>query len=137
LDATVFLSAITVLELELGVPRVERRDPGQGAGPRRWLEGQVVREFADGILPVDADGAHRCAGLHDPDPRGERDGLIAATALVHGLAVATRTVDDLLPTGVAIVNPYKTASNVPSPFETLRGRWPDMTARSPMTGRTP
>jgi predicted nucleic acid-binding protein len=51
--------------------------------------------------------ARRCATLHVPDPRGERDALIAATALVHGLAVATRNVADFRATGVAIVNPWE------------------------------
>jgi predicted nucleic acid-binding protein len=106
-SATLFLSAITVLELELGVLRAERRDPDQGAVLRRWLEGQVLREFEDRILPVDTEVARRCATLHVPDPRGERDALIAATALVHGLAVATRNVADFRATGVAIVNPWE------------------------------
>ena len=106
-SATLFLSAITVLELELGVLRAERRDPDQGAVLRRWLEGQVLREFEDRILPVDTEVARRCATLHVPDPRSERDALIAATALVHGLAVATRNVADFRATGVAIVNPWE------------------------------
>lgn len=106
-SATLFLSAITVLELELGVLRAERRDPDQGAVLRRWLEGQVLREFEDRILPVDTEVARRYATLHVPDPRGERDALIAATALVHGLAVATRNVADFRATGVAIVNPWE------------------------------
>ena len=106
-SATLFLSAITVLELELGVLHAERRDPDQGAVLRRWLEGQVLREFEDRILPVDTEVARRCATLHVPDPRSERDALIAATALVHGLAVATRNVADFRATGVAIVNPWE------------------------------
>lgn len=101
-----FLSAITVLELELGVLRIERRDPGQGAILRGWLEGQVLAQFAGRILPVDAEVARRCAALHVPDPRSERDALIAATALVHGLAVATRNVADFTPTGVRTFDPW-------------------------------
>lgn len=101
-----FLSAITVLELELGVLRIERRDPGQGRVLRGWLEGQVLTQFAGRILPVDAEVARRCAALHVPDPRSERDALIAATALVHGLAVATRNVADFAPTGVRTFNPW-------------------------------
>ena len=106
-STTLFLSAVTVLELEMGVLRAERRDPDQGAVLRRWLEAQVLREFEDRILPVDTEVARRCAGLHVPDLRGERDALIAATALVHGLAVATRNVADFRPTGVAIMNPWE------------------------------
>lgn len=101
-----YLSAVTVLELELGVLRVERRDRHQGALLRGWLEGQVLAQFAGRIHPVDAEVARRCAALHVPDPRSERDALIAATALVHGLTVATRNVADFAPTGVKTFNPW-------------------------------
>lgn len=101
-----FLCAITVLELEHGVLLVERRDPRQGAALRAWLDGQVMPEFASRTLPVDVAVARRCAGLHVPDPRSERDALIAATALVHGMAVVTRNVADFDRTGVRLVNPW-------------------------------
>ena len=101
-----YLSAITVMELELGVARLERRDALQGAALRTWLEDQVLQEFTERVLPVDADVALRCARLHVPDPRGERDALIAATAMVHGMTVVTRNVADFAPTGVSIFNPW-------------------------------
>ena len=63
-------------------------------------------EFSGRTLPVDTAVAQRCARLHVPDKRGERDALIAVTALVHGMTVVTRNVDDLKPTGVAILNPW-------------------------------
>ena len=84
------ISAITVLELERGVLQIERRDTAQGAMLRQWLEGQVMPSFSGRILPVTAEIAKVCARLHVPDPRSERDALIAATALVHGLSVVTR-----------------------------------------------
>ena len=94
---TLFLSAITVLELELGFLRVEPRSRS-GAGPRRRLEGQVVREFADRILPLDADGARAAPAFDDADHSASGTlELIAATALVHGRAVVIRNVDDFLP----------------------------------------
>lgn len=102
-----YLSAITVLELELGVLRMERRDPRQGAALRAWLDHQVLAEFRPRILPVDTVVAQRCAALHVPDPRSERDALIAATALVHGMTVVTRNVADFEPAGVAIMNPWE------------------------------
>ena len=105
--ADLFVSAITILELELGVLAMERKDAAQGALLRAWLEQQVWPEFADRTLPVDAAVALRCARLHVPDPRAERDALIAATALVHGMTVATRNVADFLPTGVALINPWE------------------------------
>ena len=101
-----FISAITVLELEQGVLLVERRDPKQGMALRAWLDGQVMPEFSRRILPIDSDVARRCAGLHVPDPRSERDALIAATALVHGLTVFTRNIADFDKTGVRLINPW-------------------------------
>jgi hypothetical protein len=79
-----FISVITLHEIEIGVLLAERRDPSQGAVLRRWLEGQVIPAFDERILPVDAAVARRSALLHVPDPRPVRDALIAATALVHG-----------------------------------------------------
>jgi len=101
-----FISAISILELETGVLLIERRDGHQGAILRAWLNDQVLPAFAGRVLPVDLAVALRCAHLHVPDPRAERDALIAATALVHGMSVVTRNVADFEPTGVAIINPW-------------------------------
>lgn len=103
---SLFISAITVLELEMGVLLVERRDPVQGAILREWLDKHVLPAFHDRILPIDAAVAQRCARLHVPDPRAERDALIAATALVHGMTVVTRNIGDFQPTGVPLLNPW-------------------------------
>jgi predicted nucleic acid-binding protein len=94
------------MELELGVLAIERKDASQGAMLRAWLQQQVLPEFAERILPVDSTVAQRCARLHIPNKRGERDALIAATALVHGMAVVTRNETDFVPTGVAVLNPW-------------------------------
>ncbi|NRF72105.1 type II toxin-antitoxin system VapC family toxin [Aquincola sp. S2] len=104
--AQLHLSVITVLELELGILRLQRRDAVQGDALRAWMDGQVLPQFEGRILPVDIAVALRCARLHVPDPRAERDALIAATALVHGMTVATRNEADFLPTGVPTVNPW-------------------------------
>lgn len=104
--AELFLSAITVMELELGVLSLERKDASQGAILRTWLEQQVLPEFSGRILPIDSVVALRCARLHVPDRRGERDALIAATALVHGMTVATRNIVDFQHTGVPLLNPW-------------------------------
>lgn len=101
-----YLSAISALELEIGVLRIERRDPVQGALLRTWLEEQVLKAFADRILPVDLPVARRCAQLHVPDPVSERDALIAATALVHGLILVTRNTVDFKTTGGVLLNPW-------------------------------
>ncbi|MFA5242511.1 MAG: type II toxin-antitoxin system VapC family toxin [Sulfuricella sp.] len=104
---SLFLSAITILELETGILLVERRDPSQGAVLRAWLDGHVLPVFSGRILAIDTAVAQRCARLHVPDPRSDRDALIAATALVHGMTVVTRNVVDFAPTGVEIFNPWK------------------------------
>jgi hypothetical protein len=101
-----FLSCITVQELEIGVLLAERRDPAQGAVFRAWLDRHVLPAFADRILPVDTAVAQRSARLHVPDPRPVRDCLIAATALVHGMTVVTRNVADFEPCGVLLLNPW-------------------------------
>ena len=101
-----FLSAISVLELEMGVLLVERRDAAQGVVLRSWLDKHVLPAFAERILPVDTAVARRCARLHVPDPRAERDALIAATALVRDLTVVTRNVGDFEASGVRLLNPW-------------------------------
>jgi predicted nucleic acid-binding protein len=103
---SLYISAMTVLELERGVLQMERRDPRQGAVIRLWLDTRVLPEFAGRILSVDAAVSIRCARLHVPDPRSERDALIAATALVHGMSVVTRNISDFQQTGVALLNPW-------------------------------
>ena len=110
IDATdLYLSVITIQELEIVVLLAERRDPSQGAVFRAWLNAHVLPAFSGRILVVDAAVAQRSARLHVPDPRPVRDALIAATALVHGMTVVTRNVADFEPTGVSILNPWDSA----------------------------
>lgn len=102
-----FVSVITIMEIELGVLAIERRDAAQGSTLRSWLDRRVLSEFSGRTLPVDTAVARRCARLHVPERRGERDALIAATALVHGMTVVTRNVADFQPTGVDVLNPWE------------------------------
>jgi predicted nucleic acid-binding protein len=104
--ADLFLSAITIHELVVGVLRAERKDPVQGARLRAWLNGHVLPAFDGRILPVDAVVAQRSAQFSVPNPRPLQDGMIAATALVHGMTVVTRNVADFAPTGVRLLNPW-------------------------------
>lgn len=105
--AQLFISAITVHELEYGVLLAERSDPPQGALLREWLDRSVTGAFADRVLPVDEAVARRAAALHVPDPAPFRDALIAGSALVHRMSVVTRNVKDFqrFPE-LAVVNPW-------------------------------
>lgn len=105
--ASLFLSAISILEIETGVLLIERRDRTQGMLLRTWLEEHVLPAFDGRILAVDTAVARRCAALHVPDRCSDRDALIAASALVHGMTVVTRNVGDFEPTGVAVLDPWK------------------------------
>jgi len=106
LPSTLFLSVITILELEIGTLLVERRDTAQGAVLRAWLDSHVLPAFSGRVLPIDIAVAQRCARMHVPQPQTDRDTLIAATALVHGMTVVTRNVADFERTGVEIHNPW-------------------------------
>jgi predicted nucleic acid-binding protein len=103
---SLYVSVITILELERGILQMERRDTAQGTRLRAWMENHVRPEFSERTLPINAAAALCCARLHVPDPRAERDALIAATAVVHGMTVATRNLADFEPMGVPILNPW-------------------------------
>lgn len=105
-SATLYISVISLLELEIGILLMERRDKEQGAILRVWMNRHVLPTFSGRILAIDTTVAQRCAALHVPNPRSDRDALIAATALVHGLTVATRNVADFEGMGVDVLNPW-------------------------------
>jgi hypothetical protein len=107
LPGSLYLSVVCILEMEMGILQKQRSDSIQAAVLRRWLESYVLRSFAGRILSVDIPIALRCAPLHVPDPCADRDALIAATALVHGMTVVTRNVSHFARTGVKIFNPWE------------------------------
>lgn len=104
---SLFLSVITILELEIGVLSIEKRDTAQGSILRSWLNTHVLPTFNKRILPVDLAVAQCCAQLHVPDRHPERDAIIAATAMVHGLVLVTRNVEDFKSIDIEILNPWK------------------------------
>ena len=104
-SSSFYLSAITLLELEMGVQALERKTPPQGSALRAWLSG-VRAVFSGRIFPFTEITAPVCASLHIPNPRSDRDAMIAATAMEHGFTVVTRNEMDYLQTGVSIINPW-------------------------------
>ncbi|MDC6165725.1 type II toxin-antitoxin system VapC family toxin [Achromobacter xylosoxidans] len=105
-----YVSAITLMEIEIGILRMERRDADQGARLRAWMRDRVLPEFSNRTLPLDAAVSLRCARLHVPDLRPERDAFIAATARVHGMTLVTRNVSDFSGCGVRLVNPWEASA---------------------------
>lgn len=103
---TMYLSVITLMELEMGVLSIQRKDFRQGNLLRLWLDTQVIPAFNGRTIPINIPIAQCCAGLHIPDPRSERDALIAATAIVNGMTVVTRNLADFESTGVKLLNPW-------------------------------
>lgn len=103
---TIVLSVLTIGEIRRGIEGVRRRDRPAAASLQRWLR-RVVREHGDQILPVDLAVAEEWGRLSVPDPLPVIDGLLAATAKVHDLTLATRNVKDVERTGVRLVNPFQ------------------------------
>lgn len=102
-----FISVITMLEIEIGILRLERREPASAKLLRQWVEGEVKPTFGDHVLPVDTAVAMACAPFHVPNPSSERDALIAATAIVHGLQVVTRNVRHFQHLPVRVIDPWQ------------------------------
>lgn len=102
-----YISVITILELEQGILLKERKDRRQGAQLRAWFTDHVMPAFSNNVLPVDTAVALRCAKLHVPDPRSERDALIGATAIAHQMPLITRNTQDFqhMP-DIILVNPW-------------------------------
>ena len=108
-EASLFCSCISILELEIGALRALRRDQVQGTMLRTWIDARVLPGFVGRVIVIDTDVALRCAALHVPDRRPDRDAYIAATALVHDLTVVTRNVHDFESTGAKVFNPWEHA----------------------------
>jgi predicted nucleic acid-binding protein len=103
---SMYLSVVTIHELEIGICRLQRRNDFSSNTLRQWLENYVLKAFSGRILPIDTTVAQRSAALHLPQTRPWADAFIAATALVHDMIVITRNTRDFHPMGVAVINPF-------------------------------
>jgi predicted nucleic acid-binding protein len=101
-----YLSVVTIGEVEKGIARQQRRDPAFAERLAAWLDG-VLRYYATRILAVDVNVARRWGRLADAHGHAGADLLIAATATEHGLAVVTRNVRHFEGTGVPLINPFR------------------------------
>lgn len=101
-----YISVITLLELERGTLSTELKDPKQGSVYRRWLEQTVKSEFDNKILAIDTDTVLLCAKMQVPDKKSLADSLIAATAIQHNFIVVTRNTQDFVNTGAKLLNPF-------------------------------
>ncbi|MBT8606004.1 type II toxin-antitoxin system VapC family toxin [Polynucleobacter paneuropaeus] len=103
---SMFISVISIFELEMGILQIERRDKKQGSVLRKWLNKNVLGTFSERVLPIDTAVAQRCASLHVPNPKSERDAMIVATAIEHRMTIVTRNVSDFSQSGVKIFDPW-------------------------------
>jgi toxin FitB len=101
----IFLSALTLGEIRRGIESIRRRDGKSAATLESWL-GRVADQHADRVLPVDRSIADEWGRMNVPDPLPVVDGLLAATARVLGLTLATRNTADIARTGVSYINPF-------------------------------
>lgn len=106
-DEEVFLSALTLGEIRRGIESIRRRDPKSAAALESWL-GRIADQHRNRILPVDRAIAEEWGRMNVPDPLPVIDGLLAATASVLGLTLATRNTADIARTGVSCLNPFST-----------------------------
>lgn len=102
-----FISVVTVLELERGVRQKERSDPKGARALRQWLDEDVRATFTDQILPIHERIAITAARLHVPDPWPEMDALIAATAEVHDLTLVTHNTKDFPLETLRLLDPWE------------------------------
>lgn len=103
-----YISALVLGEIRLGVERLRRRDRYQAEDLEAWLL-RLRDNYEDKVLAVDGIAAEEWGRINVPDPVSTRDGLMAATALVKGMTFVTRNTTDVERTGVKLLNPFEGA----------------------------
>ncbi len=100
-----YLSVLTLGEVRRGIGLLEGRDPVQAEVYEAWLS-TVLRDYADRIVPVDAETAEEWGSMNVPSPVPVVDGLMAATAKVRNMTFVTRNTSDVARTGARLLNPF-------------------------------
>jgi hypothetical protein len=108
-SAEIFVSALTIGEIRLGIERLRRKDGTQADALEQWLHG-LQASYGDRIINVDAAVAEAWGRLNVPDPLPVIDGLLAASARARGWTLVTRNTADLARSGVALLNPFDPAA---------------------------
>jgi toxin FitB len=108
----IFLSVLTLGEIRKGIELIRRRDAPAAASLEAWFR-ELAEAHDERIIPVNRAVAEEWGRLNSPDPLPVIDGLLAATAKVHGFTLVTRNVKDIDRTGVACVNPFDPKAGSP------------------------
>lgn len=106
-----YVSVVTLAELDYGIRLKQRRDPNQSLFLRRWFNHSVLPFFEDRIVTIDFQIAMKYSEINVPNHLPDRDSWIAATALVHTFVVVTRNTKDFEASGVALYNPWTFQDN--------------------------
>jgi predicted nucleic acid-binding protein len=102
-----YISTVTVFEIQHGIVELRRRDPQRAAHLQGWLDTAVLAAFAGRIIALDTIAAQRCAELHAGRARWDADRMIAAIALSRGMTLVTRNVGDFASMGVNVFDPFR------------------------------
>lgn len=105
-DRETWLSVVSVMEIRMGHLRVLNKDPVFAQRLESWLETTVIPLFEDRLFQIDLAIAREAAGMRVVHGLSPNDSLIAATAKVHGLTLATRNTADFEATGIRLINPW-------------------------------
>ena len=102
-----YVSSISILELKLAILQKRKISPGEGEVLNTWLQKQVLQGFKGWVVAFDGEMAEYCAALHVPNPKSERDAMIAATCLVKNLSLVTRHPLDYKHIKIQTIKPWE------------------------------
>jgi predicted nucleic acid-binding protein len=102
-----YVSSISIMELKLAILEKRKVDPAAGEALNDWLQTQVLQGFKGRLVAFDAEMAEYCAALHVPNPKSERDAMIAATCLVNNMTLVTKTPSDFKHIKIQAINPWQ------------------------------